>query len=95
MSLGQNSYKQLRKVAYQLNQIGAIVDEELKADYDGDQTSFTFGTGYDFNKNGWVFGPTLFVEYIDIDVDPFDERLMSSTNPDFTLGWATHINKQK
>jgi len=94
ISLGMNSYKQNRKVAYQLNQIGATVDEEFRADYDGDQTSFTFGTGYDFNKNGWIFGPMLFVEYIDIDVDPFDERLMSSANPNFTLGWATHINKQ-
>lgn len=95
LSLGKNDYKQNRNIVYQLNQIGAFVDEELRADYDGDQTGITFGTGYDFSKNGWVFGPTLFVEYVDISVDAYDEKLISSSTPGFTLGWATHINKQK
>jgi outer membrane autotransporter protein len=72
------------------------VDQSLVADYDGNQFSFALGGGWDFNKNGWTFGPTFRVNYVDVDVDEFDEVLMSSNiDPSLeTVGWAVHIDAQ-
>ncbi len=91
---GSNDYDQRRQVEYTLSEVGSVVTETFKAGYDGDQTGFTFGSGYDFFKNGWTFGPTLFVEYVDITIDPYDEKLVDSGGTGFALGWATHIKKQ-
>jgi len=93
LSAGSNDYDQLRKVDYSLSELGAVVSETFKTDYDGDQNGLTLGTGYDFFKNGWTFGPTLFVEYIDITIDAYDEKLVDGV-AGFDLGWATHIKKQ-
>lgn len=95
VSSGSNDYDQQRQIDYKLSQVGAVVSETLRTDYDGDETGFTFGTGYDFSKNGWNFGPTLFVEYVDISIDAYDERLIDGGGAGFTLGWATHIKKQE
>ena len=72
------------------------VDQSLVSDYDGKQLSFALDGGWDFNKNGWTFGPTFRVNYVDVDVDAFDEILMNSDIPPAlgTVGWAVHIDDQ-
>jgi len=95
ISYGDNSFDQTRRVEYSLPMVGQTVDQTLEADFDGDQFGFTLGTGYDFEKNGWIFGPTLFIEYINVDIDAYDERLTSSGGaPNVQVGWATHIDAQ-
>ena len=58
--------------------------------------SAAVSAGWDFNKGGWTFGPTLRVAYVDVDVDPYDETLLAS-NVNFGpsgLGWSVHIGDQ-
>ncbi|MCF6263463.1 MAG: autotransporter domain-containing protein [Xanthomonadales bacterium] len=94
VNIGTNDYSQRRTINYQLNQTGVSVSEEFNTDYDGDQTGFSIGSGYDFYKNGWAFGPTLFVEFVDISIDSYEEKLTDAGGSGSSLGWAARINKQ-
>lgn len=94
VNIGTNDYSQRRTVNYQLSQTGVSVSETFNTGYDGNQTGFTIGSGYDFYKNGWAFGPTLFIEFIDISIDSYAENLTDAGGDGFSLGWATRINKQ-
>lgn len=94
VSVGSNDFDQVRRIEYQLPMVGMSVNQTLEAEFDGDQTGFTLGAGYDFVNNGWIFGPTAFVEYIDVDIDPYDETLTDSGGAGFEVGWASHIDGQ-
>ncbi|MEM1411309.1 MAG: autotransporter outer membrane beta-barrel domain-containing protein [Pseudomonadota bacterium] len=91
---GNNSFDQVRQVRYQLSQTEIAVDQTLEADFDGDQINATLGIGYDFVSNGWIFGPELYVEYVDVDLDPFTERLTATSDPNAVSGWAASIEGQ-
>ncbi len=101
LSYGSNSYDQLRKVRYQINRPAGIspdvpgfdVEESMTAKYDGNQLGFTLDGGWDFTKNGWTFGPTFHINYVDVDVDSYDEQLIFSS-AGFDTGWAVHIDGQ-
>ena len=72
------------------------VDQTLGAEYDGKQYSAAISGGWDFNKNGWTFGPTFRLEYVTVDVDAYDEILVhSNADSSVGLGWAVHVDKQK
>jgi outer membrane autotransporter protein len=106
LGYGSNEYDHLRNVRYTIDRpdVGSEflpdsvfnVDQTLAADYDGSQYSASISGGWDFNKDGWTFGPTLRVSYVNVDVDAYDEFLLSSNmDPNFaTGGWAVHIDKQ-
>ncbi len=103
LSYGSNNYDQLRKVRYQINRPAGTpadipeawfnVEESMTAKYDGNQLGFTIDGGWDFTKNGWTFGPTFHVNYVNVDVDAYDEQLIFSSSG-FDTGWAVHINDQ-
>ena len=103
LGYGKNDYDQLRKVRYQINRPGGTpdfiedkwfdVNQTMTADYNGSQLAFDIDGGWDFNKNGWTFGPTFRISYVDVDVDGYDEQLTFSSSG-FNTGWAVHIDDQ-
>jgi len=106
LGYGNNDYDHQRNVRYTIDrpEMGAgflpdsvfDVNQTLAAEYDGNQYSASLTGGWDFNKNGWTFGPTLSVSYVNVDVDDYDEFLLSSNMAsDFaSSGWAVHVDDQ-
>jgi outer membrane autotransporter protein len=88
LGYGSNDYDQLRNVRYTLPSV--TVDQTMSADYDGTQFSAAISGGWDFNKNGWTFGPTFRLSYVNVDVDAYDETLISGPG----VGWAAHFDDQ-
>jgi len=86
---GRNDFDQSRNLRYSLGG-GINVDQELSAGYDGDLYGITLGTGYDFNRGAWSFGPRIDVEYTKSQVDGFNEKISNPLAPGG--GWATHID---
>jgi outer membrane autotransporter protein len=101
LGYGSNDYEHLRNVRYSLpgdNSTSAIfkVAQTMAAEYDGTQTSAAISGGWDFSRNGWTFGPTFRINYVDVDVDAYDETLITPI-PGFgpgSVGWAVHIDDQ-
>jgi len=97
---GSNDYDLIRRVEYKLpgsNEADFLVDvdQTMRADYDGDQYSFALSGGWDFNHNGWTYGPTFRINYVNVDVDAYDEILVGDAkSPSVTIGWAVHIDDQ-
>lgn len=100
LGYGSNDYDQERVLRYNVGSspIGGItaVDQTLAADYSGTQYSAVINGGWDFNKNGWTFGPTLRVAYVNVDVDAYTETLLASNVPlgPNAVGWAVQIDDQ-
>ncbi len=88
-SYGINNFEQTRNIVYQLNG-GANVNQKLDADYDGDMVSLFIGSGYDFNRSAWSFGPRVDLEYVRSNVDGFTEQV-SDASADGG-GWATRVD---
>ena len=106
LGYGSNDYDHQRNVRYTIDRPEAgsdflpdfvfDVDQTLGAEYDGSQFSASLSGGWDFNRKGWTFGPTLSVSYVNVDVDDYDEFLLSSNMPQAfaSSGWAVHIDDQ-
>lgn len=96
---GGNNYDQIRNVRYNLlpgsTDPYVNVDESLKAKYDGSQFSAAISGGWDFNKNGWTYGPTFRLSFADVKVDAYDETLVAGGGSLGNTGWAAHVDKQK
>jgi outer membrane autotransporter protein len=88
-SFGSNDFDQKRSIVYTLEGL-ADVNQDLKADYDGDTFSLFIGSGYDFNRGPWSFGPRGDLEYIKSDVDGFTEEISDPTADGG--GWATRVD---
>lgn len=88
-TVGANDFNQKRNIVYVLDGL-AEVNQKLKADYDGDTLSLFIGSGYDFNRGPWSFGPRADLEYIKSDVDGFTEEASDPLADGG--GWATRID---
>jgi outer membrane autotransporter protein len=85
---GSNNFDQDRRISYQLAGL-ANVNQKFSADYDGDMFSIFIGSGYDFNRGPWTYGPRGDLEYIKSDVDGFTEE---ASDPDADGGgWASQV----
>ncbi|MEW8393767.1 MAG: autotransporter domain-containing protein [Candidatus Thiodiazotropha sp.] len=89
-TVGSNDFEQKRRIVYTLDGL-ADVSQQLKADYDGDMVSLFVGSGYDFNRGPWSFGPRADLEYIKSDVDGFTEEISDPTADGG--GWATRVGE--
>ncbi len=88
---GWSDYDQMRVIRYQLGDVS--VNQEAKADYDGNQWSAAFGGGRVWALKEWSFTLSARMEYIHAKVDAFDEHM---SHPDADGGgWAVHVGKQK
>ncbi|MET0064883.1 MAG: autotransporter domain-containing protein [Candidatus Thiodiazotropha sp.] len=87
-SYGVNNFEQTRNIVYQLDGF-ANVNQKLDADYDGDMYSLFVGSGYDFSRGAWSFGPRVDLEYVRSNVDGFTEEV-SNASADGG-GWATRV----
>jgi outer membrane autotransporter protein len=88
-TFGSNDFDQKRRIVYTLEGL-ADVNQTLKADYEGDMVSLFVGSGYDFNRGAWSFGPRADLEYIKSDIDAFTEEVSDSTADGG--GWATRVD---
>ncbi|PVV27326.1 MAG: hypothetical protein B6D79_02995, partial [gamma proteobacterium symbiont of Ctena orbiculata] len=88
-TVGANDFDQKRSIVYTLDGL-ADVSQNLKADYDGDTISLFVGSGYDFYRGPWSFGPRADLEYIKSDVDGFTEEVSDPTADGG--GWATRVD---
>ncbi|MCP3868367.1 MAG: autotransporter domain-containing protein [Gammaproteobacteria bacterium] len=84
---GDNDFDQNRRISYQLNN---TVTQEASASYDGHMYGFSVGTGYDFFRKGWTFGPRLDLDYLKSKSNGFTERMSNPTAAGG--GWATQID---
>ncbi|MES9970575.1 MAG: choice-of-anchor D domain-containing protein [Candidatus Thiodiazotropha sp.] len=89
-TIGANDFDQKRSIVYTLDSL-VDVSQNLKADYDGDMVSLFIGSGYDFNRGPWSFGPRADLEYIKSDVDGFTEEVSDPTAAGG--GWATRVDE--
>jgi len=93
-NLGSADYKQERIIDYTLVKQAQKITQTINADYNGDQTGINLGAGYDFTRDGWVFGPVFNFEYLDVDIDAYEERLTDAGGVGFDVGWAAVIDRQ-
>lgn len=68
---GSNDYDSTRRIVF--GEGAGAVDRTGRGETDGTQWSFGFGTGWDFNRGGFTFGPHLGSYYYDVEVDAFNE----------------------
>jgi outer membrane autotransporter protein len=88
-TFGSNEFDQKRQIVYTLDGF-ADVNQTLKADYDGNMVSLFVGSGYDFNRGPWSFGPRADLEYIRSEVDGFTEEISNPTADGG--GWSTRVD---
>jgi uncharacterized protein YhjY with autotransporter beta-barrel domain len=71
LSYGKSSFDALRRIAFTVGGVETLA--EAKGDTDGTTFGAGLGTGWDFNKGAWTFGPNLALSYIEVDVDGYAE----------------------
>lgn len=93
---GFANYDQKRAVRYSIAALPAgsgstTVDQTAKSDFDGSQFSATASSGYNFNRDGWTFGPYGRLQYLVAHVDGFRETVTGGGTP---CGCALQIDGQ-
>jgi outer membrane lipase/esterase len=84
VSGGLNDHDQARSIRYDIASLTrpgerTLVDQTATAEIDSDQISASLGSGYNFSRDGWTFGPYGRLEYVDVDVDGFRENISNPT----------------
>lgn len=90
VSYSWNDYDQRRNIRYDIGSVR--VDQSAKSDFDGSQWSASFGGGYSFTRGALSFGPTARLEYVQTEVDGYQERMSNPTADGG--GWAARIDDQ-
>src|SRR5690606_26460067 len=70
-SRGSVDYDSARRIFY--SDVTGTQDLTASGRTDGDMTSLGASFGYDFHNGGWTFGPTVALNTVKVDVDPFAE----------------------
>ncbi len=68
VSYGWNEFDASRQVSF------LTFDEKASGDTEGTEISVSLGGGYDFNRNGFAFGPYGRINYVSADVDGYTEN---------------------
>jgi outer membrane autotransporter protein len=89
VNYGWNDYDQQRNVVYQVQ--NTKVNQQFDSNYSGKQFFVDVGTGYEFTRGNLIFGPEARLSYLDVRVDPFQERA-DNDNPG--SAWAVAIERQ-
>ena len=89
-SYGGSDYEINRKLFYVITtgELADTTDTTAKGDTDGDQISFNFNAGYDYNHNGLTISPYANVNYVTVQIDSFKEDKYTGD------GWAMKFNEQ-
>src|SRR5690606_38768947 len=70
-SSGSIDYDSTRRIVY--NDTSGLQDLTALGTTDGDMSSVALSFGYEFHRGGWTFGPTIGIDLIELEVDPFAE----------------------
>jgi uncharacterized protein with beta-barrel porin domain len=81
-SFGSPDFDQQRSVNFTLQ--NNQTDQVAIGETDGSQQSFVITSGYQFNKNGWQFTPSISAEYNQSEIDAFVETGAG----DFSVGYS-------
>lgn len=49
------------------------IDRTASANTDSDQIALSLGGGYELSQNGWTYGPSIRIDYLDVDIDGYTE----------------------
>lgn len=74
---GALNYDSTRRISYDLSteiDRSDPVNRKAKADYDGDQYSFSFGTGYNIYHNAWTFNLFGIFNYTRANINDYTEK---------------------
>lgn len=71
VSYGSNDYDSVRHIVF--SNVNGAIDRRARGTTDGRQYSAGFGTGWDFNRRSWTFGPHFGGNYFDVKVEEFNE----------------------
>lgn len=91
LGFGWNNYSLDRSINYNLGGTTSAVNQLAHADPNGNQFSFSVGTGYDFRQGALTFGPLLRLQYLKLNIDGYQEKV-NITQPGF--GWALAQDSQ-
>jgi outer membrane autotransporter protein len=69
-SIGRNDFSSSRKFDLDLSGIEA---SDIDGDTEGNEYALSIGAGYDFNRNGFSFGPYGRISYIKAEIDGYSE----------------------
>lgn len=89
-SYGGSDYDIERKLFYVITTgaLAGTVDTKAKGETDGDQLSFNFSAGYDYNYEGLSISPYANINYLTIQIDSYKENRNSGD------GWAMKFDEQ-
>lgn len=98
-SVGSNDYDTERRIRYS-DALGSI-DRSSEGSTDGKQWSASVGSGWDFNRGPWTFGPHIGLNYAQVDVDEMQERGAGGLNlrigeqdsTSFTANVGAHVSR--
>jgi len=71
ITYGTTDYDSDRRIRYA--DAGGTIDRTATGSTDGTMFTIGFGTGFDFNRGPFTFGPNLGAYYYDVDVDAYTE----------------------
>ncbi len=71
ITYGTTDYDSSRRIVY--TGAGGSIDRTATGSTDGDMFTAGFGSGFDFNKGGFTFGPNFGAYYFDVNVDGYSE----------------------
>lgn len=95
---GENDYDSVRNISFE-NGLESF-NGSARGSTDGTQYSLGFGTGWDFSRGGWTFGPHGGAYFFDVDVDGFRESGVTGLDLDiggqntqsFTVNAGGHLS---
>jgi outer membrane lipase/esterase len=82
-SYGKLDYDSSRHVLFNSTVVtssNGIVDRIATGTTNGRQAAVSANTGYDFHAGGWLFGPTISLNYVKVNIDGFAESGASGLN---------------
>lgn len=85
-SFGWDHYDLDRGINYSIPN-GVDVNQTAKSDTDGRQFALGFSGGYDFSIGGFTIGPFARLNFTDIDIDSFQERITNKRQPGSELNF--------
>ena len=91
LAFAKYDYDQDRRIRYNLAD-GTSVNQTANADFDGYQTAFSVGGGYEWNREALTFTPSARLQYLRLAVDGYEETL---SNPGAEgSGWGVELLSQ-
>ena len=97
---GWNDFDQNRNIRYAITNSAGVqtadVNQTMSTDFDGSQWDIALGTGFEVNNGAWTYGPVSRLQYINADVDGYQENASAPGLGPGTdgSGWTVGVDDQ-